>query len=263
MKEVVVVNGVRTAIGTFGSALKDTPVVQLGALVINGVLKKSKLRPLPSEKMLQYAPKPLQGKGVIDLEKKNQDWDASHQGVQVDEVIMGNVVPAGQGQNTARQAITGAVLAHVDDDESLGRVLGVGEHADLHRRHPLLKIQRQLAEVGGAAPDDRASADGLLGFGRMAPAPGIGHRAADGDDAVRYVRDELPEAFDRRAILVDVAALEVVEEAAALAYHAQESPARMVVLDVRLEVVGEAVDVRCQQRNLDFRRPGVAVVPLE
>ena len=48
MKEVVVVNGVRTAIGTFGSTLKDTPVVQLGALVINGVLKKSKLRPLPS-----------------------------------------------------------------------------------------------------------------------------------------------------------------------------------------------------------------------
>ena len=37
MKEVVVVNGVRTAIGTFGSGLKDVSVVQLGALVINGV----------------------------------------------------------------------------------------------------------------------------------------------------------------------------------------------------------------------------------
>ena len=43
MKEVVVVNGVRTAIGTFGVTLKNVPVVQLGSLVIKEVLKKTNL----------------------------------------------------------------------------------------------------------------------------------------------------------------------------------------------------------------------------
>src|SRR5512139_406761 len=71
------------------------------------------------------------------------------------------------------------------------------------------------------------------------------------------------EALDRRAVAVDVGALEVVEEAAALAHHAQESPARVVVLHVRLEVLGEAVDVLGEEGDLHFRRPGVALRTLE
>jgi len=126
MKEVVVVNGVRTAIGAFGSGLKDIPVVQLGALVIKGVLKRSKLRPLPSEKVLRYAPKPLQGKGVIDLEKKNHDWDDSLQGIQVDEVIMGNVLQSGQGQNTARQAMIRAGISKEAGAFTINKVCASG-----------------------------------------------------------------------------------------------------------------------------------------
>ena len=104
MREVVVVSGVRTAIGVFGGTLKSVSVVQLGSLVIKEVLKKSGLRPKSSEKLLGYAPEKLKGTGVIELEEKHSDWDGSLKEVQVDEVIMGNVLQAGQGQNTARQA---------------------------------------------------------------------------------------------------------------------------------------------------------------
>ena len=104
MKEVVVVSGVRTAIGVFGGMLKSVSVVQLGSLVIKEVLKKSGLRPKSSEKLLGYAPEKLRGTGLIELEEKHSDWDGSLKEVQVDEVIMGNVLQAGQGQNTARQA---------------------------------------------------------------------------------------------------------------------------------------------------------------
>jgi len=104
MKEVVVVSGVRTAIGVFGGMLKSVSVVQLGSLVIKEVLKKSGLRPKSSEKLLGYAPEKLKGTGLIELEEKHSDWDDSLKEVQVDEVIMGNVLQAGQGQNTARQA---------------------------------------------------------------------------------------------------------------------------------------------------------------
>jgi len=45
MNEVVIVSGVRTAIGNYGGALQDTPVVKLGSIVIKEVLKRVGLRP--------------------------------------------------------------------------------------------------------------------------------------------------------------------------------------------------------------------------
>ena len=110
MREVVVVSGVRTAIGTFGGSLKSVPVVPLGSLVIKEVLKRVKSKPVSSEKLLSYAPEKLKGMGLIELEKKGYDWDDSFQEIQVDEVIMGNVLQGGQGQNTTRQATIHAGL---------------------------------------------------------------------------------------------------------------------------------------------------------
>ena len=69
MREVVIASAARTAIGSFGGSLKDIPVVELGGIVIKEVLARAKIRP----------------------EK-------------TDEVIMGNVLQAGLGQNPARQA---------------------------------------------------------------------------------------------------------------------------------------------------------------
>ena len=104
MKEVVIVSGVRTAIGSFGGTLRSVPVVKLGSLVIKESLRRAGLRPQISEEFKEMAPEKLKGRGLVDLEKKAYDWDDYLTPVQIDEVIMGNVIQAGQGQNTARQA---------------------------------------------------------------------------------------------------------------------------------------------------------------
>src|SRR4030043_420274 len=108
MSEVVIVSSVRTAIGASGGSLRDVPVVNLGALVINEALKRAGIRPKASKRLLEYAPKALKDAGLTDLEKAHYDWGDSLEEVQVDEVSMGNVLQAGQGQNTARQAAVSA-----------------------------------------------------------------------------------------------------------------------------------------------------------
>ena len=103
-KEVVVVSGARTAIGAFGGSLKDIHAVELGAVVIKEALRRAGLRPKSGEELLSYGPDALKPDGIIELEKKHYDYDSSLRPVQVDEVVMGNVLQGGQGQNTARQA---------------------------------------------------------------------------------------------------------------------------------------------------------------
>jgi acetyl-CoA C-acetyltransferase len=104
MREVVIVSGVRTPIGSFGGSLKDVPVVKLGSLVIKEALRRAGFRPETSPELIGIGPEALKDQGKTDLEQKADDWDESLRPIQVDEVIMGNVLQGGQGQNTARQA---------------------------------------------------------------------------------------------------------------------------------------------------------------
>ncbi|SDO23961.1 acetyl-CoA C-acetyltransferase [Psychrobacillus sp. OK028] len=89
--EVVIVSAVRTAIGSFQGALKDVPATKLGAIVIEKALEKA---------------------GVSK--------DA------VDEVIMGNVLQAGLGQNPARQASIQAGLPQSVSALTINKVCGSG-----------------------------------------------------------------------------------------------------------------------------------------
>jgi acetyl-CoA C-acetyltransferase len=111
MKEAVIVSGSRTAIGTFGGGLKDVPVTELGAGVMKDVLKRVNLRPVANAVMTDAAPDQLKDQGLIELEKKSYEWNEDAQPVSLDEVIMGNVLQAAQGQNTARQAMIGAGIS--------------------------------------------------------------------------------------------------------------------------------------------------------
>ena len=104
MKEAVIVSAVRTAIGNYGGALCQTPAVKLGSIVIKEALRRAGLRPQRDPEVLSYAPRVLKDTGLIELEKKYHDWDESQREVSIAEVIMGNVLQAGQGQNVARQA---------------------------------------------------------------------------------------------------------------------------------------------------------------
>jgi acetyl-CoA C-acetyltransferase len=103
MGEAVIISGARTAIGNFGGSLQDVPATELGAIALKSAMKKAGLKPIVKPEVLDYAPEAIKADGVVDLEKKYSDWDASLREVAIDEVIFGNVVQAGQGQNVARQ----------------------------------------------------------------------------------------------------------------------------------------------------------------
>ena len=73
--------------------------MELGATVIKDVLKRVNLRPAVGDDMKAGVPDSLRDQGMIELEAKAQDWDANAAPVVIDEVIMGNVLQAGLGQN--------------------------------------------------------------------------------------------------------------------------------------------------------------------
>jgi acetyl-CoA C-acetyltransferase len=129
MTEVVIVSGVRTAIGNYGGALRDIPVVKLGSIVIKEALKRAGLRPKRDPEVLGYAPETLKGEGLIELEKKHHDWDDSLKEVRIDEIIMGNVLQAGQGQNTARQATIYAGIPKETNAYTINKICASGMKA--------------------------------------------------------------------------------------------------------------------------------------
>ena len=70
MREVVIVSAVRTPVGTFAGSLKDVPAVQLGVVAVKEAMQR-----------------------------------AGIEAAQVENVVLGNVLQAGLGQNTARQVL--------------------------------------------------------------------------------------------------------------------------------------------------------------
>ncbi|MCW7076611.1 MAG: acetyl-CoA C-acetyltransferase [Candidatus Syntrophoarchaeum sp.] len=104
MEEVVIVEGVRTAIGSFGGSLRDIEVMDLGKTVIKGVMEKAGLKPVVSDEIKSFRPSITKDIERSEIEAKYMDWDDSLKPITIDEVIMGNVLQGGQGQNTARQA---------------------------------------------------------------------------------------------------------------------------------------------------------------
>lgn len=113
-KEVVIVSAVRTAIGSFGGALKDVSAPQLGAIVIKEALAKAGLAP-----------------------------DS------VDEVIMGNVLQAGLGQNPARQAAIGAGLPNEVSSMTINKVCGSGLKAVHLAAQAIIAGDADIVVAGG------------------------------------------------------------------------------------------------------------------
>ena len=91
MKEVVIASAVRTAIGSFGGTLKGVSAVDLGATVIKEAVNRAGIKPEA-----------------------------------VEEVVMGNVIQAGLGQNTARQATIKAGLPEEVPAMTINKVCGSG-----------------------------------------------------------------------------------------------------------------------------------------
>ncbi|MBW2347277.1 MAG: acetyl-CoA C-acetyltransferase [Deltaproteobacteria bacterium] len=129
MRDAVIVSGVRTPVGSFGGTLKSTPVVELGALVLKETLRKVRRRPVADEELTRFEPDAFKGAGMTDLEKKGHDYDQDWETLRVDEVIMGNVVGAGQGQNVTRQAMIEAGIPKETTAFTVNKVCASGMKA--------------------------------------------------------------------------------------------------------------------------------------
>ena len=149
MSEVVIVSGVRTAIGTFGGGLKEQTASKLGAIVIKEVLKRAGLKPKSGAKLMEHGPKALAGGGLCELEKKYYDWPDGLKDIQVDEVIMGNVLQAAQGQNPGRQAMIYAGLPKETPGFTVNKICGSGLKAIISGAQSIMLDDAEVVIAGG------------------------------------------------------------------------------------------------------------------
>lgn len=122
MKEVVIVSALRTAIGSFGGAFKNVSAVDLGAEVIKKSLEQLNL--LPEE---------------------------------VDEVILGNVLSAGKGQNVARQVSIAAGIPQNVPALTINQVCGSGLRSVMLAAQTIISGDNQVVIAGGTESMSQAA----------------------------------------------------------------------------------------------------------
>jgi acetyl-CoA C-acetyltransferase len=149
MRDVVIVSGSRTAVGAFGGGLKSVEVIDLGAAVMKETLKKVNLKPQVSAEMKDICPDALKDQGLIELEAKNQDWNDSATPVVIDEIIMGNVLQAGKGQNTTRQAMIKAGFPKETPAFTINKICGSGLKAIALGATSIMAGQADVILAGG------------------------------------------------------------------------------------------------------------------
>lgn len=129
MSNAVIVSGARTAVGAFGGSLKDVAAKDLGALVIREVLIKAGLKPALPANAAQDAPDTARAEGLSPIEQQYAKWSDAVNDIAVDEVIMGNVLGSGQGQNPGRQAMIRAGLPKETTAYTINKVCASGMKA--------------------------------------------------------------------------------------------------------------------------------------
>ncbi len=148
MREVVIVSAARTAVGSFGQSLKDVAVVKLGGLVIKEALKRAGLRPSRT-KDTEFAPEIFAGKLETDLEAKYYDFDSALKEAAIDEVIMGNVLQAGLGQNSARQAAIHGGVPKETNAYTVNKVCASGLRAIASGAQAIMAGDAEIIVAGG------------------------------------------------------------------------------------------------------------------
>src|SRR5512137_577417 len=148
MKEAVIVSCARTAIGQFGQSLKDVPVVKLGGLAINAAIKRAGIRP-SKDKDRDVAPDIFQGKTDTELEATLYDYDSSLKEVVIDEVVMGNVLQAGLGQNSGRQASIQGGVPKETAAYTINKVCSSGLRAIINGMQSIMVGDNDVVVAGG------------------------------------------------------------------------------------------------------------------
>ncbi len=153
MREVVIASAVRTAIGSFGGGLKDVEAVKLGSIVLKEAMSRA------------------------GIEGKN-----------LDEVIMGNVLQGGQGQNPARQSAIGADIPYEVPAMTVNKVCGSGLKA--------VNLAAQAIKTGDADIIAAGGMESMSQAGFIAEGSRWGNKMGDGKLVDMMIKDGLWDAFN-------------------------------------------------------------------
>ena len=151
--DVVIISGCRTAVGKFQGGLADLSAPQLGAVVVREVVKRAGL---------------------------NSD--------QVDECIMGNVLPAGLGQNPARQAAIFAGLSPATGAMTINKVCGSGLKA--------VALAAQAVQTGNSSIVVAGGMESMTNAPYLLPQARKGYRLGDGKVIDSMVHDGLWDVYN-------------------------------------------------------------------
>lgn len=152
MQEAYIVSAVRTPVGKFGGALKNVAAPQLGAIAIRAALERCGVAP-----------------------------------AEVQEVIMGNVVQAGLGQNPARQASVAAGVPVEVPSYTVNKVCGSGLKSVVLAAQSIALSEAEIVVAGGM--ENMSAAPFLLRNARW------GYRLGNGELVDAMVYDGLWEVF--------------------------------------------------------------------
>ena len=153
MKEVVIVGAKRTAIGSYGGSLKNVPAKELGAIAIKGAIEQAGIKP--------------------------ED---------VEEVIMGDVLQGGLGQNVARQMSLGAGLPIETPAMTINKVCGSGLRA--------VELAAQIIKAGDADIIVAGGAENMSMTAYALPAARWGARMFNTPAVDMMVNDGLWDVFN-------------------------------------------------------------------
>ena len=153
MKEVVIASAVRTAVGTYGGSFKNVPAVDLGAVVVKEAIKRAGIK-----------------------------------ADQVDELIFGNVLQAGLGQNVARQVSVHAGIPIEVPSFTVNKVCGSGLKTVELAAQAIVAGEADIVIAGGT--ENMSQAPYLLNNNRW------GQRMGDGKVIDEMIKDGLWDAFN-------------------------------------------------------------------
>ena len=151
--DVVIISGCRTAVGKFQGSLTDLSAPQLGAVVVREAVKRAGL---------------------------NSD--------QVDECIMGNVLPAGLGQNPARQAAIFAGLSPATGAMTINKVCGSGLKA--------VALAAQAVQTGNSSIVVAGGMESMTNAPYLLPQARKGYRLGNGQVIDSMVHDGLWDIYN-------------------------------------------------------------------
>jgi acetyl-CoA C-acetyltransferase len=151
--DVVIISGCRTPVGKFQGSLSDLPATQLGAIVVREAVKRAGL---------------------------NSD--------QVDECIMGNVLPAGLGQNPARQAAIFGGLSPATGAMTINKVCGSGLKA--------VALAAQAVQTGNASIVVAGGMESMTNAPYLLPQARKGYRLGNGQVIDSMVHDGLWDIYN-------------------------------------------------------------------